>query len=190
MAIQHALETNEPALTGRFVLAQHTEEDGYSVLLYHPGVKLPEKFDMERKDLSTSVINLNLFLKRAARGQSKPMMVYLYNKMLTTINGAAPEFLGGMQVDFENGDQDRKEVVILREIEHADLQGSRFYYERDVQVGARIWMTVVVTVDGTYKEDLVFACLSGCLIFAASLLLAICLDASQHAKVYPIAPSD
>ncbi|CAB9505272.1 Receptor-type guanylate cyclase gcy [Seminavis robusta] len=173
-AMTKAIETYQPALTGRFVLAQHSEDEGYSVILYHPGVPLPpEKFDTERRDFACIIMNINLFLQRAARYQSEPMSVYLYDTTLTALDGAAPEFLGGVTVDYKDGDRNQKEVILLKETEHASLQNARLYFERDVNVGARTWTTVVVPVDGSYEEELPFVYVTGIIIFLASILLAI-----------------
>lgn len=169
-AIDKALATYEPALTARFVLAQHTEEDGYSVLLYHPGVKLPSTFEMERHDLATIIMNINLFLEHAIRFQSEAMSVYIYDKT-PVAEGGAPEFMGGVTIQVQSDGE--KQVVILQETEYIDLQDARLYYEKDTDVGARIWTTVVVALDGTYENDLTFVLLSGILIFVASVLLAI-----------------
>ncbi|CAB9517166.1 Receptor-type guanylate cyclase gcy [Seminavis robusta] len=175
-AISKALETYQPALTGRFVLAQHAPEDGYSTLLYHPGVKLPSHLAQERHDVTTIVMTLNPFLQHAARVQQEPMAVYLYDKTLAEMDEEAPfEFLGGVQVKYENEDRSKRKMTNLMETEYATLQDSSdLYYERDIHAGGRTWAIVVIPVEGdtSFQPDVIFAILCGVMIFAASLLLA------------------
>ncbi|CAB9517165.1 Receptor-type guanylate cyclase gcy [Seminavis robusta] len=175
-AISQALATYQPALTGRFVLAQHTPEDGYSTLLYHPGVKLPSHLEQDRHDLALIIMTLNPFLQHAARVQQEPMAVYLYDKTLAEMDEEVPfEFLGGVQVKYGNEDRSRRQVTNLMETEYATLQGSSdLYYERDIHAGGRTWAIVVIPVEGdtSYQPDVIFPILCGAMIFAASLLLA------------------
>ncbi|CAB9517167.1 natriuretic peptide receptor 2 [Seminavis robusta] len=174
-AMSQALETYQPALTGRFVLAQHSPEDGYSTLLYHPGVKLLDQSEQERHDLASILMTLNPFLQHAARFQQEPMAVYLYDKTLAEMDGAPFEFLGGVQVKYENEDPNSRQVTNLMETEYATLQDSSdLYYERDIHAGGRTWAIVIIPVEGdtTYKPDVIFAILCGVMIFAASVLLA------------------
>lgn len=170
--ILKALETYQPTLTGRFILAQHTEEDGYSTVLYHPGVQLPSHLESDRHDLAEIVMSINPFLQRAARVQTEPLTVYLYDKTNTVMDGAPPEFLGGVQVDYKNGDNSNRQVIILKETEYADLQDSKLYYEREILVGGRTWSSVVIAQSEAYAQDTLFVILCGIMIFVASLLLA------------------
>ena len=170
--IRRALETYEPTLTGRFILTQHTKEDGYSTVLYHPGVQLPSHLETDRHDLAEIVMSINPFLKRAARAQTEPLAVYLYDMTSTELDGTPPEFLGGVEVKYEFGINDSREVILLNETEYATLQNSKLYYERYVAVGGRIWSTVVVAPPSAYEQDTLFIILCGVMIFAASLLLA------------------
>jgi hypothetical protein len=175
--MQQAIDTYTPRMTARFILAQHTEKDGYSTILYHPGVKLSDHLQSEheeRHDLTLIIMNLNLFLEHAARNQREPMEVYLYDKTLTEIDQEVPpEFLGGVRISYENSKQDNRQVTLMKETEHEAVRhDSRLFYEREIQAGGRIWTSVVVAVDGTYEPDLLVVLLCGCMIFAASLLLA------------------
>ena len=165
-SIDKALETGKPALTARFVLTQHTVEDGYSSLLYHPGVKLPEdEFLGERHDMALIIFTWNLFLQHAAPSNGEPMTVILYDKTTAVIESDSPQFLGGVTIN-------NNEVVILKEIELADLHATHLYFEQDHYIGQRIWTTVVIPIDGTYQENLTVVYIGGALIFLASILLA------------------
>ena len=183
--IQRALDTYEPALTARFILTQHTEEDGFSTILYHPGVQLPQHLEEPdpRRDLALIIMNINSFLQRAARFQNEPMAVYLYDKTLYEMDDGAtpPEFLGGVQVDV--GSEETREVTLFKEVEYASLQDEELYYERLIKVGGRTWTTVVVAVDGSYEEDLTFVILCGVMIFVASILLAVWMIHNMHQSI-------
>ena len=146
-------------------MVAETEETGYGVVLYHPGPKL-DIFAIEPRDLAAIAVNVNSLLLRASRKRDKGLEVYLYD---TT--SAEPEFLSGVSVNGE--EESATELRILPEIDFVSLQGSKQYYSRDFAVGGRTWTYVAVPSDGAFDADYVFIILSGSLIFAASLLLAM-----------------
>lgn len=172
-AIDKALQTWKPALTGRFRLVHEVELDGYSVVLYHPGVPLPDKFNVGRpKDLANLVIHISSLLKRATRYQSEGIAVYLYDKTATSVDDAnPPEFLSALE-NLVSSDGE-KYMRMLPDTDYASLQESSSYYEQDIEIGGRTWVVVVVPIDDTFKPNLTFIIISGVMIFVASCLLAL-----------------
>ena len=120
------------------------------------------------------VINIRSLLQRAARFQSESLSVYLFDTTLTSlVEGATPEFLSGIEIRVSEANLDSKDIFVFPETEYAVLQDFDLYFEHDMHIGGRIWTIVVVPVEGTYEPRLTFIILSGSLIFAASVLLAI-----------------
>lgn len=172
--IEEALLTWKPSLTGPFTLRTHTAEDGYSVVLYNPGTPLPDKYGAAPRDLSNMVINTKDLLLRSVKGQSESLSVYLFDMTENFIDeNDAPQFLAGLEIVVPHGNPEAKELTSFPETEYAALQTADHYFEQDLKIGQRTWMIVVIPVEGTYEANLTFIILSGCLVFAASVLLAI-----------------
>ena len=182
--IRHSMKTWKPSLTHRIVLLEHTQADGYSVVLFHPGTPLPGKFDVDGpRDFACMVIHIKALLTRAARSMSSSMKVYLYDKTSTSIDGAAPEFLSAIQIQSATKDQ-KKQVDAIPEVEFASLKDSSLYYfEQDITMGGRTWVMVSVPVNGTYEPDLTFVVTTGVMLFLASVLLAVWMLHNMHKSI-------
>ncbi|CAB9511705.1 Receptor-type guanylate cyclase gcy [Seminavis robusta] len=173
-SILKAVDTWSPALTGRFRLVQQTAEAGYSVVLYHPGTPLPDKFEARSRDMSTMVINIKSLLMRAARYQRVSQAAYLFDITLSSVDEEAlPEFLSGIEIRVSDEKGDEKEVSVYQETDYASLQNSELYFERDLRIGGRVWKIVILPVGAAYDADYVVVVVCGVLIFLASVLLAI-----------------
>jgi len=178
--IEKAIETWKPSLTGRFELVGPNKEDmGYSVVLYHPGAKLSDKFNAKPRDLATMVINIRSLLARAAKFQSASIRVHLYDKTVTLAdNELQPEYLSALEVrvssnDQNDSDDDQHELTILPEIPYSSLRREyEHYFEEEIFIGGHTWITVVVPVEGTTETNAEFIVLSGILMFLGSLLVA------------------
>lgn len=176
-AILKALETYRPALTGGFQLSTHGPADGYSVVLYHPGAQLDEKFKIKPKDLSNMVINTRDLLMRAARYPSESLAVYLYDVTASKIDEEiSPEFLAGLEVRVgqDRNGTNAKDLVSVAERNLDDvIKNGSFSYEREMEIGGRVWKALLAPVDDTFEPQFTFVVLSAVLMFVASLFLAI-----------------
>jgi hypothetical protein len=168
--IKEALRTWQPVLTPRLILVQNGADDGYSVILYHPGAAMPDELKMKPRDLSNMIIQIRALLTRATNLESEGLGVYLYDSSLTQVDGAPPEFLGGISARVSSG---VIELVHYNETEYSEIPRSGLYYEESMEIGSRIWTVVVVAVDDSFEADLSFVILGGTIIFGASVLLAI-----------------
>ena len=168
-AIERALETYKPALTGGFTLASDLPTDGLSVVLYHPGT--PD-IGLPPKDLSTMVINIPDLLLRAARFSSASLGVFLYD-----YNPEETNFLGGLEINIlENEDDDTGSATRstkMSAIPIEDVIGADdLALIKTMSVGGRTWKIVVVPVDDSFSANYAFVILSAALIFISSILVA------------------
>jgi hypothetical protein len=94
--IDTAVETWKPALTGRLQLVQEKEEKAYSIILYHPGVRLSNFTDADIRPTSLSmiVIRVPALLERSAKHATGSNLFYIFD---STTSGES-EFLGGARV--------------------------------------------------------------------------------------------
>ncbi|CAB9496134.1 Receptor-type guanylate cyclase gcy [Seminavis robusta] len=187
VTIDKALQTGEPALTGRFMLVGTASENaGYSVALYHPGAPLPDKFNSKPRDLTSLVVSIGALLKRAARDQAVTLSVYLFDKTNNKLDPyVAPQFLSGVEIrvlhETVHHDQQTNQTTTTTTITNPQAETSYdalhkdtdLYYEREMEIGGRVWTVVVVPVQGTYVADLASVVVSGVMIFVASALLAV-----------------
>jgi len=172
VAVEAALQTWKPALTGRFKLLQAALDDGYSVVLYHPGTELPDKFGVRPRDLSNMVVHIQDLLYRAARYQSESLSVYLYDTTAHDIDSnVEPEFLSGLEINVPKHGE--KQITVFPETEYVDLLDAHLFFEHHMAIGGRRWTVVVVPVEGTYEPNLTFVVLCGVMIFGGSLLLGL-----------------
>jgi hypothetical protein len=150
-------------------LVTNEEGDGYSVVLYHPGVPLPQKFKV---DATRDLANLVILLERAVLQQSESLSVFLYDKTISMDGSSPPEFLSGISI-LVSDNKGKKDVQILPESDYASHKGGDFYFEQTVEIGGRTWIVVVVPVDNTFDADLTFIVLTGTMTFVGSIILAV-----------------
>jgi hypothetical protein len=186
--MDQAIETWEPAVSASYVLTfQTVEEHGYSVLLYHPGAKLPEELGIKPRDLSGLSINLRALLRRAAPATSESLAMYLFDSTLRSLDptnqDAAPVYMVGMELLVNGGNGGNRTMNVLQDIGYEELKKSDRYFEKDVKIGGRMWTTVVVNVEGTYEPDIAFIIFSGTLIIVASILLAAWMIHNMHQSI-------
>lgn len=175
-AIQKAIDTWEPAMTGAFQLVSDSESlIGKSVAFYHPGVRLPEKFGVEGpRDLSSMVIHIKSLLTRATRFQSESMAAYMFDKTGSGDDAfEQPSFLAALKTVVSPNNRDDRTTDLLPAVPYRSLKGSSQYYEEDIRVGGRTWVMVFVPVEGTFEPELKYIGVSGVMIFLASVLLAM-----------------
>jgi hypothetical protein len=160
---------------------------GYSVVLYHPGAKLPEKFHSKTRDLAAVVVNMGALLHRAAKDQATTLSVILYDKTITAMDPAmAPQFLtgGDIIVDASTNPQG-PQVTLYNETDYDAIvrNAGRLFYEDEMEIGGRQWGVVILPVQGTYETDLTSVITSGVMIFVASALLAVWMIHNMHQSI-------
>ena len=182
--IDLAIKTGMPALTGPFKLLDTTLFGGYSVLLYHPGIELPEKFHTKPKDLSGVVVNLGKLLNHAAKDQASTLSVFLYDSTTSYMDpSVAPQFLAGAEIvvgaspgnpaTIPNA-KDPK-VTLYNETDYISIEQdtNRLKYQQTFDIGGRQWLIIVLPVEGTYETNLNLIITLGVMIFVSTLLLAV-----------------
>jgi class 3 adenylate cyclase len=173
-AIESALTTWTPALSDRLDLVQETDESAYSVILFHPGIPIPDDPDLRPRDLSSIVIRIPDLLQRTARAAVGGVAVYLF----ATSSAGTKDFIGA--AEFRNGRTESEELNFVPETEYEDVQrmysssGPRtLFYEEQVQIANQFWSIVVVPLEGEYDASVTFVALGGVIIGVATLALAM-----------------
>lgn len=168
--LEKAVQTWMPALTDRLVLVQEAENPdipAYSVILHHPGVPTSTLQGAERPlGLSLMVVRIPDLIARAAANTVDGATVYIYD---SSDDSALPVFLGGFDVV---DPQEISSIAAKPEISLNDVTGDRLLQEQ-VTVADRQWTIAVTPLEGTYKPNIVFVSLGGCMIAMASVLLAV-----------------
>lgn len=152
--------------------------------LYHPGAKLPEKFHSQPKDLSNIVVNIGRLLTRAANAQRETLEVYLFDKTVTLEDPAlAPEFLTGADILVEDGST--RVNLVYNDTSYQSLRdnASKLFYEQEMEIGGRVWVTIVMPIPGTYTTNLTSVIFTGVMLFVASLILAIWMIHNMHKSI-------
>ena len=141
--------------------------------MYHPGVPIVGE---ETRDLNNVLLRIHALLERASRGQLEGMATYLYDATETTNDPGAPlQFLGGSQIVLDGSGAKRIDFYKEDDSNYDELPHghSGLKYEEEVEVGGRVWKVVVLPVDDSFEPNLFAIILSGCLIAAAALALAV-----------------
>jgi hypothetical protein len=139
-------------------------------VLMHPGVNLTSQNDVWPRDLASIVIRIPDLIRRGASNQVESSRTYLFD--LSDSKGS-PLFLGGMQINHSELDDESPTLTSLPDIQLDELLAmSDRYLAEDITVANKKWTVVVVALPGTYVPDIIFVVLGGCIIWVASLCLA------------------
>ncbi|CAB9511507.1 Histidine kinase [Seminavis robusta] len=175
--ILRALETMEMQLTPPLYLVGDGPTEGYSVILYSPGARMPGKFQIKPRDLSNLIVRIPELLEQVARFQRTSLSIYLYDSPVhqEEEEAAPPKFMGGLHVKVPTSGGEDSELTLAAEDlqEHfSDSSNGLHYYEEQLLIGNRKWTVVVAPNDDTFNARIGMVIFSGSLILAASLLLA------------------
>jgi signal transduction histidine kinase/CHASE1-domain containing sensor protein/CheY-like chemotaxis protein len=178
--IDLAVASREPVLSKRLHTVQETEENAYSVIIYHPGIFLETEPDDYPSELSLVLVRIPSLLSRVSQVQEENLAVYLYDTTMMNTGGAA-EFLGGGAFEIsgekdENGKGVTHTLELLPEIAidtlHRKFDSSRVYEETvDITPGGT-WVVAVVPVDDTYKPYFALVLFGGTMILTAGVCIA------------------
>ncbi|GAX12250.1 hypothetical protein FisN_1Hh181 [Fistulifera solaris] len=164
------IETGEPALTDRLRLVQETEDISYGVILMHPGIRLSTDPDAWPKDLASIVIRIPDLIRRSTENQQQSSAVYIFDR---SDSGGQPLFLGGAEVK-PYGDHSGALLTPLPETTLTEIQKtSKLYFEENIRAANKVWTVSVLSIDDTFKPNVLFVSMGGTIVFLASLCLAL-----------------
>lgn len=163
-SVNKALQTGYPVATPGFKIVASGEQESFTVVLYHPGVRIEGR---KPRDLSNILIQIKDLLERSIRYQDDSLGVYIFD----TTDEQEP-FLGGMDIYVKSG---KKSLTWYPDnVKFEEIQGSSdLINEVTIEFGQREWNIVVIPVDKTYEAKVAPVVLGGVLLFVASLLLAL-----------------
>eukprot|EP00977_Amphora_coffeiformis_P003392 scaffold630_cov174-Amphora_coffeaeformis.AAC.12 len=174
--IEAAITSFKPNLTRRLRLVQETDPSAYSVLLMHPGIPLEsEGVNAVAADLSLMVIRIPSLLERSVRDMKEDRLaVYLYDFTEAETEQDA-QFLGAIRV-ISTADE-----IVVSSIDERDYPSfvhshngrNEFVYQETLEIASSKWVVTVVPVTNEYEADIVFVILGGCMLFLATICLAI-----------------
>jgi signal transduction histidine kinase/CheY-like chemotaxis protein len=175
--IDLAVASREPVLSKRLHTVQETEENAYSVLIYHPGIFLETDPDDYPSELSVVLVRIPSLLFRVSLVQEENLAVYLYDTTILNTGGAT-EFLGGgaFTVSGEEAEGVTHTLELLPEIAidtlHKRFESSRIYEEEVAITPSGTWVVAVVPVDDTYNPYIAFVLFGGAMILTAGVSIA------------------
>ena len=150
----------------------------------HPGVELSKPQETDEvwpKDFSSIVLCVPDLLRRSTMTQTKPSLIYINDR--STPNESAV-FMGGALVDIDPTMDPVATIDYQDEIPFDELSAD-LKQQTNVTAANRIWTVTVMSVGDEYEPDIVFVCLGGAVIFAASFCLAIWIwSAARRAEQY------
>lgn len=177
--IDLAVSSRQPVLSKRLHVVQETQEDAYSVIIYHPGIRLDGESDDPTRELSLVLVRIPSLLQRVAELQEESLAVYLYDTTIVNTNGTA-EFLGaGAFTIIPGAGLNGGTLHQLALLPETDLAAVRHkystwrMYEKEVDITpSGTWVVVVVPIDGSYDPFITYVMFGGFMILAAGLFVA------------------
>ena len=167
-ALEAALDTHKPALTLPLILLGDTEEeDGYSVIMMHPGTPLESQGGRKPQEASLVVVRMRLLLARAVRGVAGSSTLYIYD----ATDPEEPLFMGGISTELVKSSGELQTSFLEERSIKAVRESASQTSEDTVPIADRQWRIVVVDSDD--ELNLLFVILGGVIIFVACLLLAV-----------------
>lgn len=170
--LDFSIQNLQPVLSGRINTVQETEENAYSVLVYHPGVPLSTQPGKVPDVLSSLVVRIPSLLERVARLQEEDLAVYLYDVRPDETR----EFLGAAEYNVDKSGSTPTETLFLREIDLESLEATkdsnRFYLDT-IDIASGSWQVAIVPVDSTYEPQDTLVIFGASMLFVASIGIAI-----------------
>ena len=177
--IDYTVRNWVPTLTDRIKLLQDTDPNAYSIILKHPGIPPSAALDDNNDNNTTTVVSGSIsqmvirvpdLLARAGRQHlTTKKGVLLFDA--TKDNTDGPVFMGGGKISITS--TETMPETTLAEVQ-AEYKRSLNKY---ITIADRQWIVVVVALPGTYEPNVWWPILGGCLIWIASILLAVWLHA-------------
>ena len=141
-----------PALSNPFRLAQHDESMGFSAVIYHPGVEVPDS-GIRPRDLANMVVYIPNLMERAAWSSSQSLNVFLYDKTNSIKEGGELQYLSGLEILVNEDDQTIDDLALISDTAYEDLKGSyKLVFEKDLVIANKVWLLVATPVPGTFER--------------------------------------
>ena len=176
-----ALQTWKSAATPAFKLVGEHDDESFSTVIYHPGVPVE---GLQPKDLSTMLVHIQSLLERAMRFQSESLAVYLYDQTDDM------KYIGGMSIEVDNHDDleededHESELTFFADgVSIEDVESSYRLHTSDIEFASRIWVAKVVPIDDAYETNYTSVIVGACLIFVASIVLALFMLYNMHRSI-------
>lgn len=169
--LDYCIQHQKPVLSGRIKTVQETEENAYSVLVYHPGVPLTTQPGKIPNILSSLVVRVPSLLQRVSRLQEENLAVYLYDIR----PDGRKEFLAAAEYRVQDDDSPTH-VIFLKEEEYEMIlqnHAKNRLYEDIIPIASGSWDVVVVPVDDSYNPNNKLVIFGGVMLFVASVGIAI-----------------
>lgn len=170
--LNYCIENQQPVLSARINTVQETEENAYSVLVYHPGVPLSTQPGKIPDMLSSLVVRVPSLLQRVARLQEEDLAVYLYDIR----PDGRKEFLGAAAYNVAESEGIPTQVTFIPEDNYSNVVKStekNRLYEEIVPIASGSWSILVVPVDDSYDSENTLVIFGGVMLFVASIGIAI-----------------
>lgn len=174
-ALQHALETWEPAATPAYRRSPMRSDliDDQFVQLLHPGIPLADKPDLVPRDVTALVIRITALMEAVQEFIPEALSVYIYD---STEAGVEPDFIIAAELYTEVQEESGQKIVYLdEEISLSELVDETvvFLHVSEVQIASRTWTLATVALQDTYEPELRFVILAGKFILIASLCVSL-----------------
>ena len=166
--IGSVLETQKPALSPPFKLAQDKDASGHSVFLTHPGAKTSVLTEGPHSVVAM-IVRISDLLTWAGRGTLDKKVAYLYDS-----TGESMAFLGGISIR-PSGKEN--EITLLQEVAFKDVpvpKRSREYVTT-MNVVDRQWTVVIAPLDSSDAPTPAMSVLGAAVIFVIFAMLAFLL---------------
>lgn len=179
--LDYCIQHQKPVLSGRIKTVQETEDQAYSVLVYHPGVPLSTQPGKVPNMLSSLVVRVPSLLQRVSRLQEENLAVYLYDIR----PDGRKEFLAAAAYYVHDQDTPDK-VIFLQEDTYEDIlqnYSQNRLYEDVIPIASGSWDVVIVPVDDTYDPNNKLVIFGGVMLFVASVGIALWMHTNMKRMV-------
>jgi CHASE1-domain containing sensor protein len=177
-AVERATSTWLPVVSNRLTLLEESDEDAYSVILYHPGIPIhSEPNKTQPSELALIVIRMpSLLSKCASYVQDHSFTVHVFDNQNAD---SPPKYLGGVGVVYEDGSMNLTQLPEKQVSELPEFHDTH-HTERRMQVADRQWILAIESVSGTFVPDILFVVIGGMIILSATIMLAFWFHAHMN----------
>ena len=182
--IDLAVQSRQPVLSKRLNVVQETEEFAWSVIVYHPGIELPEDTVngtlVEPDVLSLILVRIPSLLERVALVQEENLAVYLYDTTPLNTNGIAEALgAGSFHVTASATGETIRTLDLIPDIDYDAFvaeydRDDKLYFEETIPITpSGTWQVAVVPIDDTYEPQTIYIYFGGFMILAAGVCLSL-----------------
>jgi hypothetical protein len=187
LEIEQALATHLPVLGGRLKLVQETEENAYTVIMRHPGIRVDDEGGVNldnssevSRDLGNILIRIPSLLKRRGQEQKESIACYLYDITPSRTDGVET-YLGAAEYEARVADGTVVTDVNIppEDVEYdvvvAANDKNRIFKANIAIASNALWTVVVTPIPGDESFDPEFTELifGGAMLILCAIGLAI-----------------